>query len=227
MVKQGPGGRPVESFLLCPPMEIDARKLGISPIGVTLVERKGVWHVFDWVGKNHYPNVADFVEEARRYGISRRLPSSLNFELLTPASRLVLLHESAIIEQHKKYQAERVEYTQRWMEKPRWCPQHVMEHEQVKRPDTMCAGLWWEDLKDAESVLDPDVPARLVDRLLPSFEYRGAKAPEDVTPRHKLAAFGSFPIHGLDVIRDRNGDTHEKALEKARRAHLEINLEDE
>lgn len=35
-----------------------------------------VYHVFDIVGSENYPNVADFIEEARRLGVSRRLELS-------------------------------------------------------------------------------------------------------------------------------------------------------
>ena len=60
-VAEGPGGKPIEHFLIDPPIPVDLQQLGIGPRGIHLVERNGVWHVFDVVGTKHYPNVADYV----------------------------------------------------------------------------------------------------------------------------------------------------------------------
>src|SRR5579859_7564153 len=73
-VPLGPGGRPVEEFLIDRPIVVDAAKLGAAAVGVTLLERDGVTHVLDIVGREHYPTVAEFVDEVRRLGVSRRAP---------------------------------------------------------------------------------------------------------------------------------------------------------
>lgn len=78
-VGMGPGGRPLEDFLICPPQKINPAELGVRPIGVRLVQHQAVWHTLDWMGSEHYPNVADMVEEVRRFGLSRRLPRTLDF----------------------------------------------------------------------------------------------------------------------------------------------------
>ena len=64
--------------------------LGLSPIGVQLVERDGVWHILDWIGSEHYPNVADFLEEVRRFGLSRRLAKTVDFSKLTERSKILV-----------------------------------------------------------------------------------------------------------------------------------------
>src|SRR5262249_38923290 len=56
-------GAPIEYFLVDPPQPVELGALGIAPRGVHLIENEGVWHVFDVVGQESYPNVADFVEE--------------------------------------------------------------------------------------------------------------------------------------------------------------------
>lgn len=89
-------GLPVEAFIMDPPEAIPEH-LHLAPQGVAWVERRGVWHLVDWVGSEHYPNVADFIEECRRYGLSRRVPRTAPFERLTPASRILLVHARAII----------------------------------------------------------------------------------------------------------------------------------
>jgi hypothetical protein len=73
----GPGGHPVEEFLIDPPILIDAERLGAASVGVTLIKRDGITHVLDIVGREHYPTVAEFVDEARRMGVSRRAPRSI------------------------------------------------------------------------------------------------------------------------------------------------------
>lgn len=58
-----PYGLPLENFIVDPPVPIDANEFGVTQIGVKLMERKGVWHVMDWVGSTHYPNVGDYLED--------------------------------------------------------------------------------------------------------------------------------------------------------------------
>jgi hypothetical protein len=87
-----PVGSPIENFLVDSPIPIDKNDYGLSSKGTTWLEKDGVWHLLDIVGENYYPNVADFVEEARRMGISRRLSGKLEFERLTKDSRIILLH---------------------------------------------------------------------------------------------------------------------------------------
>jgi hypothetical protein len=104
----GPGGRPVEDFLFCPPTRLEelAKWTGeLAHLGVKLVQVGSVWHIFDWVGSQHYPNVADFVEEVRRFGLSRRLPKTLDFSKLTAESRIFLVHDRAWVQPFDAYAA--------------------------------------------------------------------------------------------------------------------------
>lgn len=95
MISEDGTGVPFASTIVCPPAPVDVNALGLSPIGVKLIEVNGVWHVFDWVGSNNYPTVASFVDEARERGISRRIAKTSDFDLITPASRLILIHAQA------------------------------------------------------------------------------------------------------------------------------------
>jgi hypothetical protein len=58
-------GAPIEMSLLDPPLPIELDALGVAPRGVHLTEKEGVWHVFDVVGQDNYPNVCDVIVEAR------------------------------------------------------------------------------------------------------------------------------------------------------------------
>jgi len=98
-----PRGRPLEEFLLDPPMPI--------PPGLDLVNKPQTWQrllpsgepaldeeglpIFDlliWVGAEFYPYCPDYLEETRRYGASRRLNPNLDLSLLSRSSRMILAH---------------------------------------------------------------------------------------------------------------------------------------
>ena len=94
----GAGGGAVENFLVDVPLALDAQAWGISPLGVsTFVDEHGVKHVLDWVGATHYPEVVDFIEEARVSGVSRKVSHMAPIQGLSPASRLWLLHPRAVL----------------------------------------------------------------------------------------------------------------------------------
>jgi hypothetical protein len=128
-------GSPLEAFLVDPPVPVDPRALGLSAIGVTLHQHGGATHVFDIVGREHYPAVAGFLEEARRMGISRRISRDADFARLTPASRLVLLHEHADVANAPAFPIRRA------------CPCRRPEH-LADGFAAMCARLWWDEPLD-------------------------------------------------------------------------------
>jgi hypothetical protein len=135
-VPLGPGGRPVEEFLIDPPIVIDAARLGAASVGVTLIERERVTHVLDIVGREHYPTVASFVEEARRLGVSRRAPRTIDFGRIGERSRLLLAHPHADIANAAEFPCERP------------CPSRVPQHTAEGYAE-MCARLWWEEPLEA------------------------------------------------------------------------------
>lgn len=208
-VPLSPFGKPVEEFLLEPPVELDVEQLGLSPIGVKLLERDGITHVLDWVGESHYPNVADMVEEIRNLGLSRRLPRTLDFSRLTAGSRILLVHRRAFV--------------RNWADvvgaPAAPCPKRrEVEHEIDHEETTPCVGVWWRDLEGLEE--------DGLTRKMPAFDYTGS-APAVPAEYGRPALFASFPIVNLAVIRDPEGKTHESALELADLAGLPVNLEEE
>lgn len=53
-VPLAPGGRPVEEFLIDPPVVVeDAARLSLTSVGVAVFERDGVTHLVDIVGREH------------------------------------------------------------------------------------------------------------------------------------------------------------------------------
>jgi hypothetical protein len=98
-----PVGRPFEDFLIDPPLSLPPG-LGAE----ALANKPQFWtdsatytvHLVIWIGAEHYPYLADFVEEARRFGISRKLSPQLlerpEFARLTLNSRMILAHPRAL-----------------------------------------------------------------------------------------------------------------------------------
>lgn len=190
-----PSGEQVESFVLCPPKPIEPAAWGLTPRGARLIEFEGVWHIFDIVSKTDYRAV-DYVEETRSKGASRRLSSKLNFSKLSPASRLVLLHEQAIIENYNEYpQPPCVR-----------CPLDI--HLDSLRE--MCAGLWWHDIPAAELQSETEEPQHI--RTIPGGVFFFANPrPKGVIPIYRHGIFMSLPVTNLTVISGRNQQEDERA----------------
>ena len=200
----GPGGLPVEAFLMDPPVPTPDG-MALAAVGVLLIERNGVTHVVDRVGMQHYPNIADFVEEARRFGVSRRLPSNLDFSRLTEESRLLLVHDRAIIgNQHD------------WFGRSLTCPRQRDGHPWHAAP--CCAGVWWHDVEGGEPRIG-DVQGRVL-RTMPSFRYdNGHARPEGVEARYQQGFFAAFPLSRLVVVA---GGESQRNLERARQAQVQV-----
>lgn len=234
-----PDGLPIEAFLMDPPVEIPEH-LHLAPQGVAWVERAGVWHLVDWVGSQHYPNVADFIEEARRFGLSRRVPKNAPFERLTPASRILLVHARAMLpgDAMRAYRPA--------ADAPHPCPLEVLQRmggadplrprslvDDVKvaahrHGETLCAGVWWEDV---EGGTPNEEHPRMVWRQMPSFAYQGLARPADIPAElevcYEPGFFASFPLSRLAVVRDQAAGSHVLATEAARRSGLTVEEVDE
>lgn len=179
----GPGGRPIEAFLFDPPILVPDG-FNVPNRGVLLTERGGVWHIIDRIGNEFYPSPADFVEESLRYGVSRRLPNNIDFSKLTAESRLLLVHDRAWVENCADFA-------------PWRCPKHL-EHHAFDQSPPMCAGVWWEDVRDVNA-LAPGI--RHVRRQMPGFDYEARRVPDGVEGQYRQAFFASFPIHRLAVVK--------------------------
>lgn len=240
-VPLGPNGRPVEDFLVDPVIEVP-ENLDLAPRGVTLIERvvagekTGVWDVWDHVGEKHYPNVWDFVYEVKRMGMSRRVQPNLPFEKLTPDSRVVLMHPRAFIgnagDLYRAIDAEEQEYNNEgcWWH----CPKCIHEHEQFPvytrgSKDSMptCIGTALHVVTGGDTVLDPSTPPRTVEREVPAGTYRARKRPDNFAPQFSRGIFMVMPAYKLVVINDPDGGQHVKALERATRSKIDVELEDD
>lgn len=213
---QSDDGMPVEYFLLDPPLKITPRvqdALGIKALGVTIVGRpnpKGriVYHVIDWVGQEYYPNVADFVEEVRRQGLSRRIPMTAEFARLTSDSRILLVHPRAWVENYASYREVIVRRL------GLYCPKGILEHLDATKVPTMCDGVWWNDIEDGDGL--PDGTCR---RVLPGCSYVGQPRPRLLQPAYTPGLFLSLPISRIAIINDA-----ERGIERQTEALFDCDL---
>jgi hypothetical protein len=202
-------GMPTEYFIIDPPTPVEINELGLASVGVQLIEIKGVHHVFDVVGQEFYPYPADFVEETRRLGASRRLPANLDFSRLGPGSRLVLIHARAVIENFTDYPGPpQVD-----------CPKGIDVHTRSPLLE-MCAGLWWHDLPE-----EPDESGWALRQIEGGTEYRGYPHPDGVVPSYQHGVFLSLPISNLAVIQ--GGEATERNYQAATNCGLPVYLEEE
>jgi hypothetical protein len=203
----GADGDPIESFLIDPPVKVPMEALGLSAVGIRLTQHKDGFptHILDVVGASYYPNVADFVEEVKVLGLSRRLPTSLDFSELSPGSRIILAHSKAVIENPDSFYEEWEKGT-RLEHVP--CPKEIVGHIGTASPH--CAHLWWHDIQldDRCAVLE----SGQVRVGLPSLAYQAYLRPEGWTPKHEHGFFLSLPLTNVTVIKA-DDDSHEETYE--------------
>lgn len=196
------GGSPVECFLLDPPQIIDPATYGVTALGVQLVtDGRGVTHVIDWVGTEHYPYVTDFIEEVRRMGVSRKVALNVDFSKLTRESRLILLHAKAGVFNALDYTL----FLQNFQ-----CP--CGKEHQAGDP---CIGLHWHVTPSEQGV-----------RQLADDTYRvQAMLPGHPAVDYRTAMFMSVPITHIGVIKAADG-SHQKAQSVAQKSSLPVTVVD-
>jgi hypothetical protein len=77
----------------------------------------------------------------------------------------------------------------------------------------MCAGLWWEDVEEADDVekIGTKETQRNVIVRMPSFNFFAKVTPYHVRPRRTLAVFMTMPITNLVVIK---GDGENESIKR-------------
>ena len=209
----GPDGHPIECMIKDPPLGIDVQSMGLTPVGIKLIEHQGVVHIFDWVGEGYYPNVSDFIEEVRRFGASRRLSQNLDFSKLSARSRLILIHSRAGVPEFENP-----------YESPQQCPRLVRalhDRLQIEPLAHVCANQWWAD-HDAKQRL---LPGEIYTREMPSFTYEARQQPGSYTET-KPAIFMVLPISRIAVVKDPSTNSHvETACKVGAQLSLDIKID--
>lgn len=264
--KLGNVGYPWWYWLSDPPVPIPPpafEHLRLNDLGSQVIQRQpsDVHDVWDIVGQGRTPspqkgkgywNVLDYAIEVNYAGASRKIAPSLPIQLLSPESRLVLLHRRACILNWRDYlkvigngsgddatnhsgEVNEVKVHSDWT-CVRGLPPHMTPTEPL---DEQCAGLWFHDVEGGEL---PNVegdaehgtwggvstqPTRVphltpVVRRMPAFTYNAWTRPSGVTPAYELGIFMLLPINGVEVIKDTQHSKHEDALKAAQRGPFEV-----
>jgi len=192
-------GAPIERFLIDHPQAVNPAQLGLNAQGVSLIERTGVWHIVDLIGAMHYPHPADFIEEARAIGISRKIPRTADFNKLTAQSTLILIHPTGKVTNA----AALAGHTQQFS-----CP--CSKPHCAAEP---CAGYhWWTAPADVGQT-------RHLKRTKYTVHALDVLAP---TPTFTAAYIMAVPISNLSVIRNKSGQVNQDSLGRAQQSHLPV-----
>jgi hypothetical protein len=197
-------GQPLDFWIVDPPRPIAG--LNVNPLGVQPIEINGVTHILDWVGSSHYQNVADYLEETRALGVSRRIPSTFPFERLSPESKIIMIHARAIVHNQG-------DYLRGLIHTEHVCPKGIEIHPEAAKP--CCAGIWWHDLEPDTATADDLYVKEYAVRKMDSFSYYGFIRRDDIKPIYEPGIFAMFPIGELQVVRP--NEDH-RVLNNARKA---------
>lgn len=223
-----PFGSPLEDLLIDPIAFCDVEKWGISTRQPTLIENNGRVDVFDWIGEDSYPNKADFLEEVRRLGLSRRLELSENqYSQLTEDSRIFPIVPKAYIEPellaeikpHELHSMTNIGYT--------WdiCPHN--SHDPMALLSEPCASYLWRRTDIGTTQIEKFVGVtRYVERQMPAFTYSGVSSCDeflDADPDlFKPGFVASFRIGRLAVVKDPYEASHREKLKKMRGCGIRV-----
>ena len=185
-----PNGIPFDSFLIDPtiPLHPDLKvpNLGMVAIDSGDINSEGnpIYHVFDHIGSEHYPNVFDWIEEQKRLGFHRKISPTFPYHLLTPESQYFGIHSFAGIKNPEPYAEEFLQTN--LMSK---CELHHQKGQ-------TCIQFLTNDLIGEEVSEDPTDRRRIV--RCPSFTYQGFAKPKGAQPviakRYVRSIFIRLPI---------------------------------
>ena len=254
-VATSPYGKPLEDFLVDPPIPIHPGEIGVTPVGVRGVEdAAGIYHVFDWVGSEHYPHVSDAIEEGRHYGFSRRAEGSgIDYARITARSSLVLIHARAAFGNPNEFAealvrdrlapwqcpvSDSYSYSQKTEKSRAIVDRHCgIFARRLGRPDEpipelreTCLGLHYHDFASTEVVreFDDSLATRQFPPKNPQFEYGAHVRPEGFKPVYQIAIFAQLPLGSVEIVRDPADPARESAqFEKAKVAKIDVRLVDE
>lgn len=211
-------GTPIDSFLFDPPwvpIDKEGNRHYPGALGVDIVQDPKddkVNHVWDWIGCEHYPYFPDFWEETRRFGLSRKVSSNLNFDLLSSKSQIIGFHKYGVVSAtkgfYKRLAKEFIFTTGMDM-----CPYKYHVNDQI------CIKDLWQLVDNQE---DDDIrlhkftiPRNSVSSI--DFYYAANIPVWAKEPKYKFewipAAMFHLPIHRIEVIQDPLEYKDEKAIE--------------
>ncbi|MCA3060267.1 MAG: hypothetical protein ING60_10690 [Rhodocyclaceae bacterium] len=211
-------GLPIESFFI-DPVKAMAVECFRAPTLIDDPFVEGLKHIAVWIGAEHYLSPADYLEECRRLGASRRIPSDFDFTPLTPGkSRMVMIHPLA--------------FTERIDEAT--CPVGVEGHGHAES-DVACLGQHWRYVEALGSKLIPrdDKPIELAaETRLARIGQISYEVPVNQLPVQKCefspGAFLQLPITHIEYqARDRDDLPDASVQERLAQTNFDMLVVDE
>jgi hypothetical protein len=217
------GGLPVELLLLDPPREQTPSawlKPHRSPILFQDPDGRDTWHMCIWVGKEYYPRVWDFIEEARYVGVSRRVPSTFDFSKLSNKSRMFFVHPEAVGDFA----------TSELQKLPCVCPPQVHIRYIGEGERCISTGNWLPEADQimemlaGENVMGKGKSAgKLYRKLECGAKYQVFPLPEDVDqPKRRPGVFMQSTISGVAIVQDAQGNVDKKLKKAAQLAGVPV-----
>lgn len=204
-------GDPEDYFMICPPFEVDLEEIGLASQGISVIPDPTdpmVYNVWDYVGTNNY-TPADFIEEDKRYGTSRLVPTPQipKLDMLTAGkSRHIFVTKAALIDPKLVYD--------RLDERIKMCPAGHKEHNDPNGAGIyqMCASFFWETqpsipkkYRRLQQIFMPKFMAKKDGEYLWSYFSNGwYKDWDDL--QWVDAAFYWKPIDHVDIVKDKSED---------------------
>lgn len=224
-----PFGLPPSAFLFDPPWVPQDKEGNFhlpNPVGLHFVENKELekYDLWDWIGEHDYPFFPDFWEEFLRYGLSRRISVTADFDKLSRNSYIIGFHKRGVLSgTYHLYEHLRDEWEYGTGEDI--CPKNLAH---AKEEDAYCIRFAWQLVGQLENDMD-----RYYERAMPrndpnpQFTYDAAYAPWWILePRYKAewfaAAMFGLPITRIEVVEDSIGGLHEIAVEKLDKSITDI-----
>lgn len=194
------GAQGIAACLVDPPIPFDQRLWGVPSIGVrTFPDAQGVTHLVDVVGQDSYPEVMDFLTEALRMGVSRKIPGDFAFEELTPQSTVRLVHARAHVRNHAQYAGVPDSHCPKGHQAGQDCL-HLMFHATPRDPDGT--------------------------RSVPAGKYPLRSQPAGVTPVLGMANFLTIPVSHLTLIRHPDPAVMQRQLARLKNARIPVVISD-
>lgn len=179
-----------------------------------------IFDFYDWVSSGDYPDVAAFIEEVFRYGVSRLNPRTTQFEKMGKYSQYCLVHPNAFIDEPQAHWRQRAGIiAKRLKDGKKFCIKSLPEHDdpnvdRMEYDPIMCASLWWEDITvPTESVAS----SRECKVQLAAGDWFTAYTPPAGSNKlvRKPAVFMHFPIAAMadfEVVIDAEENSHMDSL---------------
>lgn len=224
-------GTPLYKFIIDPPIPVPGQ-MDIPFRGVAIRERpdgSGIFDVYDHVGSEHYPNVLDFIAEVAKLGLSRHVSKLVDFEKITPESRIILAHERAVLTNHnelyERLHREFAEYPDHPHGLSCRCITHQEAHDaMIQGPigtnSVCCAGVWNQLITGGEDSFDPTLRPRTVKRTVGDTTYSGFKAPEKFNPDYQRGFFMALPLSGIELVKGGKNDAD--SLDRASQSGIDV-----